>query len=134
MTLLPFGDIQCHIGGSYAKYPIRSPFNRGQTLHSRGVNSPVRAFKAVDGNPPFIARAEQCWLWDEDGNRFLDLIGSWGPMIVGHAHPVVQEAILDAAQSGTSFGAPTAREVHFCQSTLRSTSCLGYGAIVFLRH
>ena len=81
-----------------------------------GVNSPVRAFKAVDGNPPFITRAEGCWLWDEDGNRFLDLIGSWGPMIVGHAHPNVQEAIVQAAQSGTSFGAPTAREVHFAKA------------------
>ena len=68
-----------------------------------GVNSPVRAFKAVDGNPPFIARAEGCWLWDEDGNRFLDLIGSWGPMIVGHGHPSVQEAILNAAGGAITY-------------------------------
>ena len=89
-----------------------------------GVNSPVRAFKAVDGNPPFIARAEGCWLWDEDGNRFLDLIGSWGPMIVGHGHPSVQEAILNAAQNGTSFGAPTAREVHFAKALCKAHPAL----------
>lgn len=90
--------------------------NEAQHYIPGGVNSPVRAFKAVDGNPPFINRAEGCWLWDEDGNRFLDLIGSWGPMILGHAHPKVQAAIVAALQNGTSFGAPTAREVHFAKA------------------
>lgn len=81
-----------------------------------GVNSPVRAFKAVEGNPPFITRSEGCWLWDEDGNKFLDLIGSWGPMILGHRHPKVHQAIVEAAKLGTSFGAPTKREVDFARS------------------
>ena len=80
-----------------------------------GVNSPVRAFNSVEGNPPFITRAEGCWMQDEDGNMFLDLIGSWGPMIVGHAHPDVLEAIQEAAIDGSSFGAPTKNEVLFAQ-------------------
>lgn len=80
-----------------------------------GVNSPVRAFKAVDGDPPFISKALGCWLWDEDGNKFLDLIGSWGPMILGHAHPAVQDAITESLSKGTSFGAPTKQEVLFAK-------------------
>lgn len=80
-----------------------------------GVNSPVRAFNAVGGEPPFIARASGCWLYDEDGARYLDLIGSWGPMILGHADPRVLAAIGEAAANGTSFGAPTAAEVYFAE-------------------
>jgi len=78
-----------------------------------GVNSPVRAFNAVDGDPPFIASAKGCWLTDEDGHRYLDLINSWGPTILGHANPVVVQAICETAAKGTSFGAPTAGEVEF---------------------
>jgi glutamate-1-semialdehyde 2,1-aminomutase len=62
-----------------------------------GVNSPVRAFRAVGGDPPFLVRAEGATLWDADGNRYLDYFGSWGPMILGHAHPLVVEAIQQAA-------------------------------------
>lgn len=80
-----------------------------------GVNSPVRAFAAVDGDPIFIARGEGCWLVDEDGNRFLDLIGSWGPLILGHAHPEVVSAAIAALQNGSSFGAPTEAEVRFAE-------------------
>ncbi|MEL6341752.1 MAG: glutamate-1-semialdehyde 2,1-aminomutase [Myxococcota bacterium] len=80
-----------------------------------GVNSPVRAFNAVEGAPPFITRSSGNWLYDEDGNRFLDLINSWGPMILGHAHPAVVAAITAAAQQGTSYGAPTAAEVAFAE-------------------
>lgn len=80
-----------------------------------GVNSPVRAFQAVGGDPPFIARAKGNWLHDEDGRRYLDLIGSWGPMILGHGHPAVLSAIGEAATGGTSFGAPTAAEVYFAE-------------------
>lgn len=76
-----------------------------------GVNSPVRAFQAVGGNPPFIRAARGCHLEDEEGKRYIDYIGSWGPMILGHAHPEVVEAIQKAAQDGTSFGAPTRKEV-----------------------
>jgi len=81
-----------------------------------GVNSPVRAFAAVQGDPPFIRRAEGATLIDEDGNRYVDLIGSWGPMVLGHAHPDVLRAISEAAAGGTSFGAPTAREVDFAEA------------------
>ena len=80
-----------------------------------GVNSPVRAFGAVVGDPPFIERANGCYMWDVDGNRYIDLIGSWGPMIVGHSHEKVLEAIIQSAQNGTSFGAPTQQEVLFAE-------------------
>lgn len=75
-----------------------------------GVNSPVRAFRAVGGNPLFIKRAKGAFLYDEDGNEFVDLINSWGPMILGHANPIVEEAVREALAGSPSFGAPTARE------------------------
>ncbi len=75
-----------------------------------GVNSPVRAFTAVGGTPRFISSAQGCWLTDADGNRFVDLVCSWGPMILGHAHPAVVEAVARTAAAGLSFGAPTAGE------------------------
>lgn len=75
-----------------------------------GVNSPVRAFNSVGGTPRFITSARGCWLTDADGNRYVDLICSWGPMILGHAHPAVVEAVQRAAVDGLSFGAPTAGE------------------------
>ena len=80
-----------------------------------GVNSPVRAFRAVKGNPPFITSASGCWMTDVDGFRYLDLINSWGPMILGHCHPVVLESIQQAALHGSSFGAPTENEVLFAE-------------------
>jgi glutamate-1-semialdehyde 2,1-aminomutase len=76
-----------------------------------GVNSPVRAFAGVGGTPPFIARAEGAWLHDVDGNAYIDYVGSWGPMILGHAHPDVVAAVRDAAGRGLSFGAPTENEI-----------------------
>lgn len=85
-------------------------FARAQRLIPGGVNSPARAFGGVGGEPLFIDRAEGAWLIDVDGNRYLDYIGSWGPMILGHAHPKVLAAITAAAQRGTSFGAPTEAE------------------------
>jgi len=75
-----------------------------------GVNSPVRAFKAVGGTPRFITEAHGCWLTDADGNRYVDLVCSWGPMILGHAHPAVVDAVAKAAGTGLSFGAPTPAE------------------------
>jgi glutamate-1-semialdehyde 2,1-aminomutase len=75
-----------------------------------GVNSPVRAFNAVGGIPRFITEAHGCWLTDADGNRYVDLVCSWGPMILGHAHPAVVQAVTEAARTGLSFGAPTPRE------------------------
>jgi glutamate-1-semialdehyde 2,1-aminomutase len=80
-----------------------------------GVNSPVRAFRAVGGDPPFLVRAEGAYLWDADGNRYLDYFGSWGPMILGHAHPPVVEAIQQAAQRSASFGASTAAEADLAE-------------------
>src|SRR5207249_11201527 len=76
-----------------------------------GVNSPVRAFRAVGGEPVFIRRASGCWIEGADGTRYIDYVGSWGPMLLGHAHPAVVSAITHAAADGTSFGAPTEREV-----------------------
>ena len=83
---------------------------RAEKLFPGGVNSPVRAFRAVGGEPPFVARAEGAYLWDADGNRYIDFFGSWGPMILGHAFPPVVEAIREAAGRSASFGASTAGE------------------------
>ncbi len=80
-----------------------------------GVNSPVRAFRGVGGTPRFIERGEGAWLVDADGNRYLDLVLSWGPLILGHAHPEVLEAVVAAAGRGTTFGAPTELEVRLAQ-------------------
>ena len=83
---------------------------RAEQLLPGGVDSPVRAFRAVGGDPPFVTRAEGAYLFDADGNRYLDFFGSWGPMILGHAFPPVVEAIQQAAARGASFGASTAAE------------------------
>jgi glutamate-1-semialdehyde 2,1-aminomutase len=80
-----------------------------------GVNSPVRAFRAVGGDPIFIQKAEGAYLYDEDGNSYIELINSWGPMILGHNHPKIREAVIKAMENGTSFGAPTAREVEIAE-------------------
>ncbi|MBI4126678.1 MAG: glutamate-1-semialdehyde 2,1-aminomutase, partial [Deltaproteobacteria bacterium] len=80
-----------------------------------GVNSPVRAFGSVGGTPPFIARAKGAHLWDIEGKEYIDYVGSWGPMIVGHAHPNVVTAIAQAAERGTSYGAPTELETNLAE-------------------
>lgn len=85
-------------------------FDRAKQLMPGGVNSPARAFGGVGGEPVFFDRAEGAWLFDIDGNRYLDYIGSWGPMILGHGHPAVVEAVASALRRGTSFGAPTLAE------------------------
>jgi glutamate-1-semialdehyde 2,1-aminomutase len=94
-------------------------FERAQRVIPGGVNSPVRAFRAVGGIPRFIERAEGPYLWDADGQRYIDYIGSWGPMILGHGHPVVLEAVQQAAREGFSFGAPTEREVELAEEILK---------------
>jgi glutamate-1-semialdehyde 2,1-aminomutase len=86
-------------------------FEQAQALMPGGVNSPVRAFKSVGGTPVFMQSAKGAWLTDVDGNRYLDLINSWGPMILGHARPEVVEAVQQVANGSFSFGAPTAAEV-----------------------
>ncbi|MEO5600224.1 MAG: glutamate-1-semialdehyde 2,1-aminomutase [Cyclobacteriaceae bacterium] len=90
-------------------------FEKAKQFIPGGVNSPVRAFRAVGGNPIFIKSARGPFLYDEDGNEFVDLINSWGPMILGHAHPLVEEAVREALSSSPSFGAPTAREVEMAE-------------------
>ncbi len=95
-------------------------FARAQRSIPGGVNSPVRAFKAVGGTPLFIRKAEGCRLWDADGRSYIDYVGSWGPMILGHAYPPVVEAVQQAAARGTSFGAPCAAEVELAERVLRS--------------
>jgi glutamate-1-semialdehyde 2,1-aminomutase len=80
-----------------------------------GVNSPVRAFRAVGGNPPFVDRGKGAYLWDVDGNRYVDYVLSWGPLILGHAHPAVVDALAGAAARGTSYGAPTALETELAE-------------------
>ena len=90
-------------------------FAAAQRLIPGGVNSPVRAFKGVGGTPRFIARGEGAWLVDVDGNRYVDLVLSWGPLILGHAHPEVLEAIVRTAEAGTTFGAPTELELRLAE-------------------
>ncbi|MGY4827865.1 glutamate-1-semialdehyde 2,1-aminomutase [Sphaerotilaceae bacterium SBD11-9] len=94
-------------------------FERAQRVIPGGVNSPVRAFKAVGGTPRFIARAEGPYIFDAEGKRYIDYIGSWGPMILGHGHPAVLEAVQRAALEGFSFGAPTEREIELAEEILR---------------
>ena len=85
-------------------------FTRAKELMPGGVNSPARAFGAVGGEPVVIDRGAGAYLWDVDGNRYIDYVGSWGPMILGHCHPAVIAALDGAIRRGTSFGAPTAAE------------------------
>lgn len=93
----------------------RRLFDRAQSVIPGGVNSPVRAFKSVGGSPVFIRRAEGAYIEDEDGNRYVDYVGSWGPMLLGHADPAVVEAVRKAAAASTSFGAPTRIEVEVAE-------------------
>ena len=88
---------------------------RARAVIPGGVNSPVRAFAAVEGEPPFMERGEGPWIQDVDGNRYLDLIGSWGPLILGHAHPEVLAEVIEVMRRGTSFGCPTEGEVRFAE-------------------
>ena len=96
-----------------------SLFERAKALIPGGVNSPVRAFKAVGGTPRFVQRAQGAYFWDANGQRYIDYIGSWGPMILGHGHPGVLEAVQKAALDGFSFGAPTEREIELAEAILR---------------
>ena len=93
-------------------------FERATKVIPGGVNSPVRAFRAVGGTPRFVHRAQGAYFWDANGKRYIDYIGSWGPMILGHGHPAVLEAVQKAAVDGFSFGAPTEREVELVEAIL----------------
>ena len=90
-------------------------FDQAQRVIPGGVNSPVRSFRAVEGTPPFIARGNGARVWDVDGNEYIDYLGSWGPLALGHAHPAVVEAVQRAAADGTSFGAPVEQEVQLAE-------------------
>jgi len=93
-------------------------FERAKAVIPGGVNSPVRAFRAVGGTPRFVKRAQGAYFWDANDQRFIDYIGSWGPMILGHGHPAVLEAVQKAVLEGFSFGAPTEREVELAEEIL----------------
>jgi glutamate-1-semialdehyde 2,1-aminomutase len=93
----------------------KSLFEKAKNFIPGGVNSPVRAFRAVGGDPLFIKRASGAFIFDEDDNSYIELINSWGPMILGHNHPMIREAVIKAMENGTSFGAPTAREVEMAE-------------------
>jgi len=93
-------------------------FERARAVIPGGVNSPVRAFKAVGGTPRFIRRAEGAYFWDANDKRYIDYIGSWGPMILGHGHPAVVEAVQKAVLEGFSYGAPTEREIELAEAIL----------------
>ena len=94
-------------------------FERAQRVIPGGVNSPVRAFRAVGGTPRFITRGDGAYIVDAEGKRYIDYIGSWGPMILGHGHPAVLDAVISAAREGFSFGAPTEREIELAEEILK---------------
>ncbi|MDX6277636.1 MAG: glutamate-semialdehyde -aminomutase [Nocardioidaceae bacterium] len=97
-------------------------FDRAREVSPGGVNSPVRAFRAVGGTPIFMRSGSGAWLVDVDGNRYVDLVGSWGPMLLGHAHPEVLAAVAEAVDRGTSFGTPSAPEVKLAEEIVERTS------------
>src|SRR5947209_14142354 len=106
---------------------MRRPLDRSRELQARaekvipgGVDSPVRAFRAVGGDPPFIVRGKGPRLWDADGNEYIDYVLSWGPMILGHAEPSVVDAVARANQDGTSFGASTPAEAELAEMVLQA--------------
>ena len=94
-------------------------FARAEAVVPGGVNSPVRAFRSVGGTPRFMASGRGAWITDVDGRRYVDLVSSWGPMILGHAHPAVVEAVREAASAGLGFGTPTAGEVDLAEEIVR---------------
>ncbi|HEY9446490.1 MAG TPA: aminotransferase class III-fold pyridoxal phosphate-dependent enzyme, partial [Burkholderiales bacterium] len=97
----------------------RKLFAHAQLFIPGGVNSPVRAFRSVGGTPLFLKRGKGAWIWDADGNSYVDYVGSWGPLILGHAHPDVVKAVQQAAEKGLSFGAPTEIEVEMAELLCR---------------
>jgi glutamate-1-semialdehyde 2,1-aminomutase len=113
-------DNHSHIGSGLSLTRSHVLFEEAQKLLPGGVNSPVRAFRGVGGKPIFIDHANGSYLYDVDGNRYLDYVQSWGPMILGHAHPSVVEAVIEASKRGFSFGAPTQNESTLAQLVIES--------------
>jgi len=97
---------------------IRKPVCQGSESIPGGVNSPVRAFRSVGGTPLFIVRGQGSHIWDADGNEYIDYVGSWGPLLLGHRHPEIVAALEEAVAGGTSFGAPTEREVEMAEAII----------------
>ncbi len=95
-------------------------FLRAEKVIPGGVNSPVRAFGAVGGTPPFVSGAKGSKIYDVDGNEYIDYVCSWGPLILGHAHPAVIKAIKDATEKGSSFGAPTEKEIRLAEKIVEA--------------
>ena len=93
-------------------------FAKAQQTIPGGVNSPVRAFAGVGGSPLFIDRADGAYIFDADGKAYIDYVGSWGPMILGHSHVAIRDAVINAAQRGLSFGAPTEMEITMAEMVL----------------
>ena len=115
-----------HDSAGTGVYPYEAPasealFDRARAIVPGGVNSPVRAFRAVGGTPRFMVSGSGCWLTDADGRRYVDLVCSWGPLLLGHAHPAVVDAITSAAALGTSFGTPTPGEVDLAEAIVSRT-------------
>jgi len=104
--------------------------NRSKEMIPAGVNSPVRAYLSVGGNPPFISKAEGASITDVDGNVYIDYVASWGPMILGHAHPKVVEAVCAAAKKGTSYGAPTPLEVEMAEEIISNVPSMDWVRMV----
>lgn len=95
-------------------------YKAAERLMPGGVNSPVRSFRAVEGTPVFISKAKGAWVYDEDGNKYIDYVASWGPLILGHAHPGVVKAIKKAAEKGTTYGAPCEKEIELANLVVKS--------------
>jgi glutamate-1-semialdehyde 2,1-aminomutase len=110
--------VAVHLSSATGTDTSRALFDRATAAIPGGVNSPVRAFTAVGGTPRFMASASGPWLTDADGNRYVDLVCSWGPMILGHAHPAVVDAVRRAAGGGLSFGAPTEAEIELAEAII----------------
>jgi glutamate-1-semialdehyde 2,1-aminomutase len=99
-------------------------YKKAQKYFPGGVNSPVRAFKSVYGTPLFIEKGDGCFIWDADGNKFIDFCCSWGPLILGHNNPKVRESVTEALQNGLSFGAPTALENELAELIVKNNRYL----------
>jgi len=116
------GRSACTTDMTHAK--SEAAFQRAQKVIPGGVNSPVRAFRGVGGTPPFIARGEGSHIFDIDGNEYIDYVGSWGPLLLGHRHPAIVEAVRQALETGTSFGAPTEREIDLAEAIRDAVPCM----------
>ncbi len=107
------------ISTSFSRKKSLELLKQAQEVLPGGVNSPVRAFKSIDGNPPFVKKANGAYFWDEDDNKYIDFVGSWGPMILGHRNRQIEDALKKVIENGTSFGAPTIIETQMAQEVIK---------------